>query len=187
MNKRHSGVTDWGLSHVTIQPTDTILDAGCGGGRTVGKLAAAATSGKVYGIDFSSESVAVSKRNNSQLIEEGRVEIQQASVSELPFADSFFDLIVAVETHFWWPNLPGDTRELYRVLKPGGSVIIIAEVYRGGTSNHAQFIEKHLPKTGLKLLSIDEHRQLFEEAGFTEVETFTRPEKLWISVTGKKP
>jgi ubiquinone/menaquinone biosynthesis C-methylase UbiE len=97
---------DWGLAHVSVNERDTILDIGCGGGRTLNKLAAMATQEKVYGVDFSGESVAVSKKTNARSIEMGRVEIQHASVSQLPFPDDTFDLVTAVETHFWWPNLP---------------------------------------------------------------------------------
>lgn len=46
MNRRHSRVTKWGLQHVTVRHRDTILDVGCGGGKTVAKLAAIATEGK---------------------------------------------------------------------------------------------------------------------------------------------
>ena len=99
MNKRHSSVTDWGLSHVTVQPNDAVLDAGCGGGRTVNKLATMASAGKVFGIDFSAESVAVSQKTNAEFIRSGRVEICEASVSQLPFSDNFFDLITAVEQY----------------------------------------------------------------------------------------
>jgi hypothetical protein len=84
MNSRHSGVTDWGLAHVSIAPDDTILDAGCGGGRTLSKLAERATKGKVYGVDYSEASVAASKRTNARWIEMGRVEVRRASVSQLP-------------------------------------------------------------------------------------------------------
>ena len=132
MNKRHSSVTDWGLSHVTVQPNDAVLDAGCGGGRTVNKLATMASAGKVFGIDFSAESVAVSQKTNAEFIRSGRVEICEASVSQLPFSDNFFDLITAVETHFYWPKLPADMREVSRTLKPGGALVIVAEVYKGG-------------------------------------------------------
>jgi ubiquinone/menaquinone biosynthesis C-methylase UbiE len=45
MNARHSKVTDWGLSQASIGKQDIILDVGCGGGRTVSKLAAIATKG----------------------------------------------------------------------------------------------------------------------------------------------
>jgi len=117
MNSSHSKLTDWGLEHISIANHDTILDVGCGGGRTVNKLAAIATQGKVYGVDYSEESVAFTKRTNARWIEAGRVEIRQASVSQLPFPDNSFDVITAVETHYFWPDLPADLREVLRVLR----------------------------------------------------------------------
>ncbi|HYK91910.1 MAG TPA: class I SAM-dependent methyltransferase [Acidobacteriota bacterium] len=107
MNSRHSAVTDWGLSHVSVGKGDAILDVGCGGGKTISKLTARASEGKVYGGDFSKDSAGVASRVNRRSIEAGRVEIREASVSELPFSNDFFDLVTAVETHFWWPDLPG--------------------------------------------------------------------------------
>ena len=47
MNIQHSELTDWGLEHLPIETTFTLLDVGCGGGRTVLKLAARAGAGKV--------------------------------------------------------------------------------------------------------------------------------------------
>jgi SAM-dependent methyltransferase len=64
-----------------------ILDLGCGGGRTLGTLAVIAAEGKVYGLDYSDESVAATKRMNAQWISLGRVEVQHGSVSQLPFPD----------------------------------------------------------------------------------------------------
>ena len=40
MNLSHSNVTDWGLAHVLVEKDFVILDVGCGGGRTIQKLAA---------------------------------------------------------------------------------------------------------------------------------------------------
>jgi SAM-dependent methyltransferase len=48
-------------------------------------------------------------------------------VSRLPLPNYVFDLVTAVETHYYWPDCPGDMRKIYRVLKLGGSVLIIAE------------------------------------------------------------
>src|SRR5947208_11600901 len=75
MNRGHSKLTDWGLSHVAIKPNDKILDVGCGGGRTIDKLAAIASGGKVYGIDYSEDSVSAARRANGDWIDIGRVEI----------------------------------------------------------------------------------------------------------------
>ena len=86
MNARHSGVTDWGLARISIEKHFKILDIGCGGGRTVSKLAAVATEGKVYGIDYSTASIEVASKTNRKWIEMGRVDIREGSVSQLPFA-----------------------------------------------------------------------------------------------------
>ena len=187
MNSRHSKVTDWGLAHVSVKERDTVLDVGCGGGRTISKLVAMTAQGKVYGADFSEESVAASKRTNSRWIERGRVEIHHASVSQLPFPEGMFDLITAVETHFWWPNLPEDLREVLRVLRPGGTFLVIAEVYRGANTTMARLCEKYAPVTGLTLLSVEEHREMLANAAYSEVQVVADPGKGWICATGRKP
>ena len=187
MNSRHSKVTDWGLSHVSVEKHDTVLDVGCGGGRTVSKLAAIATQGKVYGVDFSKESVAVASRTNRQWMDIARVEIREGSVSQLPFSEGVFDLVTAVETHFWWPDLPADMREVLRVLKPGGTLIIIAEIYKGAKTKTAMLAEKYLPLSGMTLLSVDEHRELFAKAGYSDVQVIEESGKGWICGIGRKP
>ncbi len=187
MNLSHSKLTDWGLAHVSIEDQFTILDVGCGGGRTVGKLAAIATQGKVYGVDYSDESVAATKRTNAKWIAIGRVEVQQGSVSQLPFPDAMFDLITAVETHFWWPDVPADMREVFRVLKPGGTFIAIAEIYKGANTMAAKIIEKSAPKVGMTLLSVEEHREFFASTGYSNVQVIEKREKGWICALGKKP
>jgi ubiquinone/menaquinone biosynthesis C-methylase UbiE len=186
MNSRHSKVTDWGLSHASIGKQDIILDVGCGGGRTVSKLAAIATEGKVYGIDHSAESVAMAIRTNKQWVDIGRVEVREASVSRLPFSDGAFDVITAVETHFWWPALPTDVREVLRVLKPGGRLIMIAEVYKGAKAFTSKAVERYSEKTGMALLSVEEHRELFIAAGYSDVQVITESSRGWICCIGSK-
>jgi ubiquinone/menaquinone biosynthesis C-methylase UbiE len=187
MNSRHSKVTDWGLSHTSIREQDIVLDAGCGGGRTVSKLAAIVTHGKVYGIDHSKESVAVAMRTNRNSIDMGRVEVQEASVSQLPFPDGAFDIVTAVETHFWWAALPTDLREVLRVLKPAGRLVIIAEVYRGSEAFTAKAVERYSEKTGMALLTAEEHRKLLTDAGYADIQVITEPGKGWICCIGSRP
>jgi ubiquinone/menaquinone biosynthesis C-methylase UbiE len=187
MNSSHSKLTDWGLGRISIENHHTILDLGCGGGRTVSKLAAIAAQGKVYGVDYSEESVAASKRTNAHWIALGRVEIRYGSVSHLPFSDGMFDLVTAVETHFWWPNLPGDMREAFRVLKPGGTLILIAEIYKGANTIAAKLAEIYASRTGMALLSVDEHSELFTNAGFSDLQVLEERRKRWICGAGRKP
>lgn len=186
MNLSHASVTQWGLSHLDIGDGFTILDVGCGGGRTIDRLASIATKGKVFGVDYSEDSVAVSRETNANWIAQGRVDIQHASVSKLPFPDGMFDLVTAVETHYYWPDLPNDVREVMRVLKPGGTFAIIAETYRGRRNDWA-----YRPTMTLVLraayLTPEQHRQLLVDAGYGNVQVFEEKTKGWICAVGTRP
>jgi len=184
MNIGHSKVTVWGLSHVSINKDDTILDVGCGGGKTINRLAKAATEGKVYGIDYSEVSVAVASRINRKLIDAGQVEILHGSVESLPFLDDLFDLVTVVEAYYFFPDLVDNLQEIHRVLKLGGSVILINEAYR-----HDRFEKRnakwarmgdftyHLP---------EEFREFLRDAGYSSIQIDVLENKNWIAATGIK-
>jgi uncharacterized glyoxalase superfamily protein PhnB/ubiquinone/menaquinone biosynthesis C-methylase UbiE len=184
MNRSHSSLTGWGLTHVVIGKRDTALDVGCGGGRTVQKLATIATDGKVCGIDYSEASVRTSRSANRQAIQAGRVEIQRASVSQLPFPDGMFDLVTAVETHYYWPDLTADMCEILRVLKPGGKLLMIAEAYKGSRYDIVYGVVMKALRAAY--LTAEEHRQLFERAGYSAIEVFEERSKGWICVAATK-
>lgn len=182
MNRTHAGVTDWGLSHVTVGPSDTVLDVGCGGGRTVEKLAR--LGGMVHGIDYSAASVAAARSANADRIAAGRVDIDQASVSRLPFADASFDLVTAVETHYYWPDPVHDFHEVWRVLKPGGTLLVIAETYRDQTFGVFLILPMLLLRA--RYLTLDEHRAVLTAAGFTDIAIDHDARKGWICATARR-
>lgn len=185
MNISHAAMTDWGLQFLPVRPNDTLLDIGCGGGRTVKRLTELSPEGVVHGVDYSPASVAASRAMNSAAIALGRAEIQLASVAQLPYPDRTFDAAVAVETHYYWPNLVENTREVCRVLKPGGTFALIAETYRGGRLNVLYGVAMRLLSAAY--LTDAEHVDFFIQAGFTEVSTKHLPGKGWICVTGRRP
>lgn len=185
MNLSHSRLTDWGLRHIAVEKHWTILDVGCGGGMTVRKLAAIAAEGRVYGIDFSEESVSVSQRTNQQLTKTGRVEIRHASVSCLPFSDDTFDLVTAVDSHYYWPDLAADVREVLRVLKPDGKLMIIGEGFRGGMFGN--LYQKWAEQFKITIRSVRELGELLLTAGYSNVQTFEEDHRAWICVIGRKP
>src|SRR5262249_2720576 len=150
--------------HLRIESRFAILDVGCGGGRTIQKLGGMALEGTGDGIDYASGRGGASRAKNGDLIRSGRVQVQQATVSKLPFPDNRFDLVTAVETQYYWPDLPNDMREILRVMKPGGTLLILAEVYKKGARNKVLRPVMKLLKAAD--MGVDDQRDLFVNAGF---------------------
>lgn len=184
MNTGHGPVTKWGLGQVDIRPNATILDIGCGGGRTVNRLAGIATEGQVYGLDYSEVCVAVATAVNRKYIEAGRVKIWQASVDSLPFPADMFDLVTAIETCYFWPDLVKNLSEIRRVLKPAGRLIIINEAYRDESFQKRN--SKWVAAGGFNCYSADEFSSFLKEAGYARIMIDTLPAKNWLAATGFK-
>mgnify|MGYP003623612510 CR=1 FL=1 len=165
MNKGHGAMTDWALSHVKTAKDARALDIGCGGGATVAKLRLLCPQGFVAGIDYSEDSVEVSREVN-----EGQpgapYQIDQASVSSIPYPDQYFNLITAIETVYFWPNLPADFLEVRRVLAAGDQFMVCCEV----SEEKGGFWAKVIP--GMTLYSVSQLEELLKSAGYAEVENW---------------
>jgi SAM-dependent methyltransferase len=184
MNSSHRGVTTWGLTHVPFEPHVTILDVGCGGGRTIQELLARAPAGKVYGIDYASASVAVATKLNASSIAAGRADVRRGDVAALPYPPNSFDVVTAIETHYYWPDLNAALGEIFRVLKPDGCVAIVAESYRGKRCEGRDRLAMRL--IGGTLLTTGEHREQLIGAGFVDVDVYEDRNRGWICVVGKR-
>lgn len=184
MNQHHDALSTWGLSHIQIKPDFTILDVGCGGGKTIGKLARQAPQGWVFGIDYSKDMVKYSKEQNLQLVKEGRIGLIQGSVEKLCFPNGFFDLVTAIETYYFWPNVQTAFLEIWRVLKPSGKLLIVSEMVKDGKYEveNAETVKK----CGVCLLSLQEIENLLESAKFAEVKVFKKPDSVWNTVVATK-
>jgi SAM-dependent methyltransferase len=180
MNLGHSGLTKWGLGFIDIGSDIDALDIGCGGGRTVARLAGLATDGKVVGIDYSPDAVEVARKRNRALIREGRAEILEEAVSSMRFADGAFDLITAFETHYFCPDLGNDLREVYRVTKQNGQLLIVGAVYKNRRFDRRN--QRIVDAIGMTYLSIEEFRGVLEGVGFSEFEALEEEKKGWFAV-----
>ena len=180
MNKHHEPLTLWGLSKVTIGLAYVVLDVGCGGGITVNRLAQLAPHGKVLGIDCSADMVKFSKKINKCLIAQNRVEIIDGSVEEMRFEDNFFDLVTAFETYYFWTKFPDALKEILRVLKPCGKLLLGNEMIAGGTP------EKIIEETHVKLFSLEEIYNVLESVGFVNIQVFTKVQSPWNAILAQK-
>jgi ubiquinone/menaquinone biosynthesis C-methylase UbiE len=184
MNLGHTGLRRWGLSHTSINPDAIILDIGCGGGKTVQEMAMATPTGKVYGIDYSEDMVQLTKEVNKALIKKGLVEVKYGTVSSLPFTDNMFDLVTAFEAYYFWPKLIDDLKEIKRVLKPDGTLIIANEVYKDDKFEKRNM--KWAKLIDMQLHTPDEYKDFLTQAGYCFVEIDCIPLKNWITAAAKK-
>ena len=184
MNKGHEALTIWGLTHVNIEADYVILDVGCGGGKTLSRLAQKGPLGKVFGIDYSADMVAYSRKVNKKLMAENRVEIREGSVDKTGFPDDFFDLVTAIETYYFWPSLPDAFQEIKRVLKPGGRLLMVNEMVKDGVYEveNAEIIQK----TQVHIVSLEKIRDILQSVGFADVQVFTKAESPWNAVLAQK-
>ena len=166
MNFGHAPLTNWGLDHVEFSDGMVMLDIGCGGGATLKRLLKRSPEGMVYGIDISEESVVKAKNVNKQLLNK-QVFVRQGSADSLPWEDQKFDVVTAVETVYFWPNLPQCFQEVKRVLKPGGQFAIMLEVIEGD-SIWTNVVE------GMTVYSPEMLKDMLEQAGFGDVEVFRK-------------
>lgn len=184
MNESHGPVTDWALSFMDATGAARLLDIGCGGGATIGRLAKLAPEARVTGVDYSPVSVEESNAYNKDLIAEGRVEVIEASVEQLPFADDTFDRITTVESFYFWPDPEENLKEVRRVLKPGGRFFLIADIY--GKAGLDQAILENIELYDLFNPSKEEFHILFRNAGFIAVKIHVKEGTDWICVEGIK-
>ncbi|MCM3736653.1 class I SAM-dependent methyltransferase [Bacillus cytotoxicus] len=162
MNAAHTNMTKWAFSKVNISKHARMLDIGCGGGKAIHTLSKMNSNGKIYGIDYSKQAVENSIKLNKKDVDSGKVFIKQASVSAMPFSNDFFNIITAFQTHYFWPDLENDVKEVFRILKPNGYFLIVAELYK--INYHmTKFktktdIEKLLKETGYNNVIFHEYR-----------------------------
>jgi ubiquinone/menaquinone biosynthesis C-methylase UbiE len=184
MNERHLPLWEWGLSYITINDDDMILDAGCGGGEAIKLLARHSTKGMIFGIDHSEEMVKLSKETNKDLIDRNRVIIYESSISKLSFSDNTFDLVTAFETYSFWPDLINDFQEVRRVLKPGGIFIIVHSAYK-----HESFEERNNywnKVFGIQIHSPEEINDILMNSQFISIQVFEKIESYWLTIVARK-
>ena len=134
MVRQHQPETHWTVSLLEIKPTDRVLEIGFGAGKGIELIAAQATTGYIAGIDLSSTMVQIASRRNAQAIKAERVELMYGDVMAIPFAEGQFDKILSIHTFYFWPDVLQGLTEIFRVLKPGGRLVLTLATGKMGAS-----------------------------------------------------
>lgn len=171
LDRAEERFTELMMEKLRAAPGSSVLDVGCGMGTPAIRLAQA-TGGRVTGITVSHEQVkrAAARAEAAGLAD--RVSIRWADAAALPFEEKSFDAVWALESIIHMPDRVRVLREIARVVRPGGRVVLTDFFERAPIPDHkraavAQFYENWVmgPR-----VTIDDYPRLVREAGLRLVE-----------------
>ena len=151
------------LDHMRLAADENILEVGCGTGWLVALLAEQAPEGRVVGLDVSDEMVRRARQRNDEI---ENVMFVTGEAGEIPWDAQFFSQVLSVESAYYWPDPARGVREMFRVLREGGSAWVLINFYRENPHAHQW---REVLTVPVHLHSAEEWAALFRDAGFTEV------------------
>jgi SAM-dependent methyltransferase len=181
MNLNHKEISEFAFSIVDVGSDDNILDIGCGGGVNIEKFLKL-TSGNVNGLDYSEVSVEASIKQNHIAVENGRCNVIQADVSDMPISDEKYDLVSAFETIYFWPEIGETFKEVSRIIKPDGQFMIA----QGTDGNHPDDELWLSTVEGMHVYTAPELKEYLLDAGFSNVESHVKENDYILVVIAKK-
>ena len=154
-----------------INAGDIVLDVGCGTGEITLRAKLQAKDGKVFGIDPAPEMIAAARKKAAR--EKLDIDFRVGVIEALPFPDSSIDVVTS---SLMMHHLPVELKvrglgEVYRVLKPGGR-LLIADFMRPTGSHIGQLFLALTQHRGLKN-GIEDLSKFLHQAGFSQI---TQPE-----------
>lgn len=183
MNEHHSDLWNWGLSKMPETFKGVVMDVGCGGGGFIKRLSEKYTASEFIGVDISEKSLEVTSNVNRKLLEKGSLKLILAPVEELPMDDCSIDMVTAIETYFFWSDVPKALGRIHNVLAPGGMLFILSEMQL--REDNAGEMERLSELYGTHLLTDEMMMKHMTEAGFeTRCENVTENE--WVIYIGIK-
>jgi ubiquinone/menaquinone biosynthesis C-methylase UbiE len=165
MERFNKAPYDWVRKEAVVAPNYRVLEIGFGPGYGILEVAKLISHGAgcVCGIDFSKSMYKKASKRHRSLIEKKKVRLEWGDAAQMPFEDNFFDLVFAVNVTYFWPRPKEQLMEVFRVLRPSGTVCIYF------TNNESL---QELPMTRTGVFHFHERRDLtkaFDESGFIEV------------------
>jgi ubiquinone/menaquinone biosynthesis C-methylase UbiE len=169
MEDHHSDITGQTLALMDLQPSDRVLDLGCGTGWASRRLARVAA--EVVGLDVADEML---RRAESASSGFPNIRYVWGSAEKIPAPDNHFTKVLSVESFYYYADQGKALDELRRVLAPGGKLFILINLYK---DNHYSLRWVTELKVPVQALSQQEYLALLERHGFSNLEAQRIPDR----------
>jgi ubiquinone/menaquinone biosynthesis C-methylase UbiE len=160
-----------------LKEDDSYLEIGFGSGFFIKKYASHVS--RIAGLDYSEDMVKLASSVNEDLVKLGKAEFKLGNVSSLPWGDSEFSVVVGIETFFFWSDPEKALKEIFRVLVPGGRLVLEMAYNKDDGRDHSKQIEKY----HLRLYGAMEMKELLRESGFSDIHV-EYYKSLWVPFKG---
>lgn len=153
MVRQHRIETLWTVELLKLMDYDYVLELGCGAGYAVKKVLMESSVKKVVGFDVSQTALASARFRNRAYINNSRAEFVLGNVKSLPFQDGMYSKVFSIQSVYFWESILDSINEIYRVLKPGGSLIITLSDGKNGipwTNIRRMLLEDLIPNMKIK-------------------------------------
>jgi len=150
-------------------PFTAVLDVGCGTGATLEAIVRAHPDVHAWGIDLSTEMIAKARERLRRAGEPdgGQVDLQVADAEHLPLADDAVDLVVCVDSLHHYPDPAAALREMRRVTRPGGGLVIGEWRLAAPLRQLMNWLLPRLPEGDVRVYTGGELTELAEAAGYS--------------------
>jgi SAM-dependent methyltransferase len=177
----HQRSFDMALAALALDAGDILLEVGCGGGVF---LQQALASGCCAGaIDHSPDMVASTLKLNAKAVQARRLVVHEADAAVLPFAADTFTKAACLNAFFFCPDPVGTLREMARVLRPAGFVVVFTATPHGQAAANRLFgpIAKRM-----RFDAPDQLKKMSSAAGFVESQQQLMPDGAILHIAKKE-